>query len=258
MNGHATRISDYAIRSEPGSRRLVPSCHQHRRSQAPGAAASARGRLRVHRRRRRGRGHACARTSTRFRDVTFRPRQCVAVPTCDLRTTVLGTELALPFMLAPVGFCRMFYPRGEVVAAREASAAGTGYILSTFSGTRLEEVRAGHERSALVSALRAGRPRGGRSDDRARESGRLHRARRDHRYAGRRHARARLSTWREASAAGQVLGERAARGAIHHASALGDGLPGRRRTASVSERRVARCRARCPAATWARCSSRRS
>jgi L-lactate dehydrogenase (cytochrome) len=78
-----------------------------------------------------------------FRDLTFRPRQCVAVPACDLRTTVLGTSLALPFMLAPVGFCRMFYPRGEVVAAREANAAGTGYILSTFSGCRLEEVRQG-------------------------------------------------------------------------------------------------------------------
>src|SRR5262245_5952936 len=78
-----------------------------------------------------------------FRDLTFRPRQCVAVPTCDLRTTVLGTPLALPFMLAPVGFCRMFYPRGEVVAAREANTAGTGYILSTFSGCRLEVVRQG-------------------------------------------------------------------------------------------------------------------
>jgi L-lactate dehydrogenase (cytochrome) len=78
-----------------------------------------------------------------FRDVTFRPRQCVAVSKCDLRSQILGTELALPFMLAPVGFCRMFYPRGEVYAARAASAAGTGYVLSTFSGTRLEEVRKG-------------------------------------------------------------------------------------------------------------------
>jgi L-lactate dehydrogenase (cytochrome) len=78
-----------------------------------------------------------------FRDVTFRPRQCVAVPECDLRTTVLGTPLAVPFMLAPVGFCRMFYPRGEVYAAREAGVAGTGYILSTFSGCRLEDVRQG-------------------------------------------------------------------------------------------------------------------
>jgi L-lactate dehydrogenase (cytochrome) len=78
-----------------------------------------------------------------FSQVTFRPRQCVAVPGCDLRTTVLGTTLELPFMLAPVGFCRMFYPRGEVHAAREANAAGTAYVLSTFSGTRLEEVRDG-------------------------------------------------------------------------------------------------------------------
>src|SRR6187455_2287061 len=78
-----------------------------------------------------------------FRAIAFRPRQCVAVPKCDLRTTVLGTELSVPFMLAPVGFCRMFYPRGEFVAAREAGAAGTGYILSTFSGTRLEDVRQG-------------------------------------------------------------------------------------------------------------------
>ena len=78
-----------------------------------------------------------------FRDVTFRPRQCVAVPQCDLRATVLGTTLEVPFMLAPVGFCRMFYPRGDVVAARQANIGGTGYILSTFSGTRLEEVREG-------------------------------------------------------------------------------------------------------------------
>jgi L-lactate dehydrogenase (cytochrome) len=81
--------------------------------------------------------------SRAFNDVTFRPRQCVAVPGCDLRTTVLGATLELPFMLAPVGFCRMFYPRGEVHAAREANAAGTAYVLSTFSGTRLEEVREG-------------------------------------------------------------------------------------------------------------------
>ena len=93
-----------------------------------------------------------------FGEVAFRPRQCVAVPTCDLRSTVLGTPLALPFMLAPVGFTRMFYPRGEVHAARAAHAAGTGYILSTFSGTRLEQVS--DSAPALVSALCTGRPGG--------------------------------------------------------------------------------------------------
>jgi L-lactate dehydrogenase (cytochrome) len=77
-----------------------------------------------------------------FDDITFRPRQCVPVPGCSLETTVLGTTFDVPFLLAPVGFCRMFYPRGEVHAAREAHAAGSAYILSTFSGTRLEDIRA--------------------------------------------------------------------------------------------------------------------
>jgi L-lactate dehydrogenase (cytochrome) len=77
-----------------------------------------------------------------FGDITFRPRQCVETPNPDLRTTVLGTTFDVPFLLAPLGFCRMFYPRGESVAAREAHAAGTAYILSTFSGQRLEDVRA--------------------------------------------------------------------------------------------------------------------
>jgi L-lactate dehydrogenase (cytochrome) len=77
-----------------------------------------------------------------FAGVTFRPRQSLPVPVPDLRTTVLGTPLQLPILLAPVGFTRMFYPDGDVVSARAAAEAGTVYTLSTFSGTRLEEVRA--------------------------------------------------------------------------------------------------------------------
>lgn len=77
-----------------------------------------------------------------FDEVEFRPRNAVECLTSDLHTTVLGANLALPFMLAPVGSSRMFYPRGESVAAREAGIAGTGYILSTLSGSRLEEVKA--------------------------------------------------------------------------------------------------------------------
>jgi isopentenyl diphosphate isomerase/L-lactate dehydrogenase-like FMN-dependent dehydrogenase len=78
-----------------------------------------------------------------FDDVLFRPRSAVSIGTVDLRTTVLGTELALPFILAPVGSSRMFYPRGEVVAARAAGEAGTIYTLSTLSGCRVDEVKAG-------------------------------------------------------------------------------------------------------------------
>lgn len=77
-----------------------------------------------------------------FEQVTLRPRSAVAIPACDLRTTVVGTTLELPFILAPLGSSRMFFPRAEVAAARVAGEAGTAYVLSTLSGTRLEEVKA--------------------------------------------------------------------------------------------------------------------
>jgi isopentenyl diphosphate isomerase/L-lactate dehydrogenase-like FMN-dependent dehydrogenase len=77
-----------------------------------------------------------------FEDLTFRPRQAVAVPQCDLATRVLGLDLALPVLLAPVGYSRLMHPGGEVAAARAAGAAGTAYILSTVSGHRMEDVKA--------------------------------------------------------------------------------------------------------------------
>src|ERR1700683_839374 len=78
-----------------------------------------------------------------FNDVTFRPRHAVALADCTLCTTVLGFKLSLPFLLAPVGYSRLMHPGGEVVAARAAGKAGTAYILSTISGHKLEDVKAG-------------------------------------------------------------------------------------------------------------------
>ncbi len=77
-----------------------------------------------------------------YEDVTFRPRHAVAFPDCNLRTRVLGFDLALPFLLAPVGYSRLMHPLGEVGAARAAGKAGTAYILSTISGHKLENVKA--------------------------------------------------------------------------------------------------------------------
>ena len=78
-----------------------------------------------------------------FQDVTFRPRHAVALASCAMGTRVLGFDLALPFLLAPVGYSRLMHPGGEVAAARAAGAAGTAYILSTISGHKLEDVKAG-------------------------------------------------------------------------------------------------------------------
>ncbi|HXR17546.1 MAG TPA: alpha-hydroxy acid oxidase [Terriglobales bacterium] len=78
-----------------------------------------------------------------FADISFRPRHAVALANCGLSTRVLGLDLSLPFLLAPVGYSRVMHPGGEVAAARAAGAAGTAYILSTISGHRLEDVKAG-------------------------------------------------------------------------------------------------------------------
>ncbi|MDA1183283.1 MAG: alpha-hydroxy acid oxidase [Acidobacteria bacterium] len=107
-----------------------------------------------------------------FDDVMFRPRQAVAVPNCDLSTTVLGTRVDMPILLAPLGSSRMFYPRGEEVAAREAGRAGLIYVLSTLSGCTLEDVKAATDRPAWYQLYLTGGVDAARSGiDRARAAG---------------------------------------------------------------------------------------
>jgi L-lactate dehydrogenase (cytochrome) len=118
-------------------------------------------------------GEATLRENCRaFERIRFRPRNAVANAPCDLRTTVLGTTLDLPFLLAPVGSSRLFFPRGECVAAAQAGAAGTAYVLSTLSGCRLEEVRAASAGAAWYQLyLVAGREVATAAIARARDAG---------------------------------------------------------------------------------------
>ena len=107
-----------------------------------------------------------------FRDVLFRPRSAVAVGSCDLRTRVLGHELSFPAMLAPVGYSRLMHPGGEVAAAHAAGTAGTGYILSTISGHKLENVKAASQGPVWYQLyLLGGREAAEGSIDRARRAG---------------------------------------------------------------------------------------
>ncbi len=94
--------------------------------------------------------------SSAFEAVTLRPRCAVAVPSCDLRTVVLGASLPMPLILAPVGSSRVIHPRGEEAAASAASAAGIPYALSTFSGCRLEDVAAASKASLWYQLYLAG------------------------------------------------------------------------------------------------------
>ncbi len=58
----------------------------------------------------------------------------------DTKVEVLGQELALPVILAPVGLAGMMAQRAEVQAARAAERAGTAFIESTVSICSIEEV----------------------------------------------------------------------------------------------------------------------
>lgn len=107
-----------------------------------------------------------------FRDVLFRPRGAVAVGNCDLKTRVLSHEFSFPAMLAPVGYSRLMHPAGEVAAAHAAGEAGTGYILSTISGHKLEDVKAASKGPCWYQLyLMGGREAAEGSIDRARRAG---------------------------------------------------------------------------------------
>ncbi|HEY6767459.1 MAG TPA: alpha-hydroxy acid oxidase [Candidatus Sulfotelmatobacter sp.] len=107
-----------------------------------------------------------------FNDITFRPRHAVVVPNCDLSTKILGFHLSLPFLLAPVGYSRMMHPEGEVAAARAAGRAGTGYILSTISGHKMEDVKAASDGPVFYQLyLMGGRKAAEAAIERARQAG---------------------------------------------------------------------------------------
>jgi L-lactate dehydrogenase (cytochrome) len=107
-----------------------------------------------------------------FRDVTFRPRGAVAIAECNLKTSVLGQELSFPVMLAPVGYSRLMHPEGEVAAARVAGQSGIGYILSTISGHKLEDVKAASQGPVWYQLyLLGGREAAESALDRARRAG---------------------------------------------------------------------------------------
>ena len=72
----------------------------------------------------------------------LRPRVLVDVRSVSTATTVLGAEVALPILIAPLAMQRMAHPDGELATARAAAAAGTIMCLSTAATVRPGEVAA--------------------------------------------------------------------------------------------------------------------
>jgi L-lactate dehydrogenase (cytochrome) len=68
------------------------------------------------------------------------PRMLRDVSARDLSTTVLGTAMPAPLLLAPIGVQAVVHPDGELATARAAAAVGAPMIVSTASHFSLEEV----------------------------------------------------------------------------------------------------------------------
>jgi isopentenyl diphosphate isomerase/L-lactate dehydrogenase-like FMN-dependent dehydrogenase len=64
----------------------------------------------------------------------------VDVSEISTRSTVLGTEVEMPILVAPVAFQLLAHPDGEAGMARAAAAAGTVLCLSSLTSTRPAEV----------------------------------------------------------------------------------------------------------------------
>lgn len=75
-----------------------------------------------------------------FRRRRLMPRMLRDVSARDLRTTVVGTSLAAPVLLSPVGVQSIIHPDGELAVARAAGGEGQLMVASTASSFSLEQI----------------------------------------------------------------------------------------------------------------------
>jgi 4-hydroxymandelate oxidase len=75
-----------------------------------------------------------------FDEIRLHYRVLVDVARRELATTVLGEKLAMPIAVAPTAFHKLAHPDGELATVRAAGDAGTLFILSTLSNTKVEAV----------------------------------------------------------------------------------------------------------------------
>ena len=58
-------------------------------------------------------------------------------------TTVLGTEVASPILIAPTAYHQLADPEGECATARAAAAAGSLYVAKFSAGFSIDPAAAG-------------------------------------------------------------------------------------------------------------------
>jgi 4-hydroxymandelate oxidase len=70
----------------------------------------------------------------------LRPHVLRDVTQVSTATTLLGSEVPAPLLVAPMAYHRMCHPDGEAASAAGAAAAGACYVLSTQATMSVEEV----------------------------------------------------------------------------------------------------------------------
>lgn len=75
-----------------------------------------------------------------FERIRLRPRMLVDVNTCQTQTTVLGTPISMPIMVAPTSYHGLAHPEAECATARGVGQAGTLMTVSTSSSRPLEAI----------------------------------------------------------------------------------------------------------------------
>lgn len=75
-----------------------------------------------------------------FERLQLEPSVLVDVSEIDTRVNLFGGELESPILLAPVAYHRLYHTEGEIGTARGASAAGAGFVISTFTTTAIDEI----------------------------------------------------------------------------------------------------------------------
>jgi isopentenyl diphosphate isomerase/L-lactate dehydrogenase-like FMN-dependent dehydrogenase len=75
-----------------------------------------------------------------FERIQIRPRMLVDVSACATGTTVLGTPVSMPILIAPTAFHCLAHPEGECATAQAAGRTGTLMVASTSSTRSLEEI----------------------------------------------------------------------------------------------------------------------
>ena len=89
-----------------------------------------------------GSGETARENLLAFRRWRIVPRMLTDVSTPSYSTRLLGTDLTVPFLLAPVGVLGIAHPDGELAVAKAAAAVGVPMILSTAASTAMEHVAA--------------------------------------------------------------------------------------------------------------------